>query len=115
MGQLCSPLRLLHKARVKAPDVRQQGPGAGALVLCGAIWLAGSLRQRKEVHPVTTEKEAELERTTRLRGFRYGLHDFLAALDLHALKAVNDHVEADYVNESLLDRRTKEFLILVAC
>ena len=62
---------------------------------------------------MTTEKEAELERTTRLRGFRYGLHDFLAALDLHALKAVNDHVEADYVNESLLDRRTKELLIRV--
>jgi hypothetical protein len=38
---------------------------------------------------VTTKKEAELERATRLRGFRYGLHDFLAALDLHALKAVN--------------------------
>ncbi len=54
---------------------------------------------------MTTEQEAELERTTRLRGFRYGLHDFLAELDLHALKAVNDHVEADYVNESLLDRR----------
>jgi hypothetical protein len=32
---------------------------------------------------VTTKKEAELERTTRLRGFRYGLHDFLAAVDLH--------------------------------
>ena len=61
---------------------------------------------------MTTEQEAELERTTRLRGFRYGLHDFLAELDLHALKAVNDHVEADYVNESLLDRRTKELLII---
>jgi hypothetical protein len=33
-------------------------------------------------------------------------------LDLHALTAVNDHVEADYVNESLLDRRTKELLII---
>jgi len=74
-----------------------------------------NLRQRKEVHPVTTGKEEELERTTRLRGFRYGLHDFLAELDLNALKAVNDHVEANYVNESLLDRRTKELLIMVAC
>ena len=64
---------------------------------------------------MTTGKEAELERTTRLRGFRYGLHDFLAELDLNALKAVNDHVEANYVNESLLDRRTKELLIMVAC
>ena len=64
---------------------------------------------------MTTEKEAELERVTRLRGFRYGLHDFLAELDLNALKQVNDHVEATYVNESLLDRKTKELLIMVAC
>jgi len=64
---------------------------------------------------VTTEKEAELERVTRLRGFRYGLHDFLAELDLNALKEVNDHVESTYVNESLLDRKTKELLIMVAC
>ena len=64
---------------------------------------------------MTTEKEAELERVTRLRGFRYGLHDFLAELDLNALKEVNDHVESTYVNESLLDRKTKELLILVAC
>ncbi len=64
---------------------------------------------------MTTAKEAELERVTRLRGFRYGLHDFLAELDLNALKEVNDHVEATYVNQSLLDRKTKELLIMVAC
>lgn len=64
---------------------------------------------------MTTEKEAELERVTRLRGFRYGLHDFLAELDVNALKEVNDHVEATYLNESLLDRKTKELLIMVAC
>ena len=64
---------------------------------------------------MTTPKEIELERVTKLRGFRYGLHDFLAELDLHALKQVNDHVESTYVNESLLDRKTKELLIMVAC
>ncbi|MBI3326459.1 MAG: carboxymuconolactone decarboxylase family protein [Nitrospinae bacterium] len=64
---------------------------------------------------MATEKEKELERVTRLRGFRYGLHDFLAEVDLNALKQVNDHVEAEYVNPSLLDRKTKELLILVAC
>ena len=64
---------------------------------------------------MTTEKEAELERVTRRRGVRYGLHDFLAELDLNALKEVNDHVESTYVNESLLDRKTKELLIMVAC
>ncbi len=51
---------------------------------------------------MTTEKEAELERVTRLRGFRYGLHDFYAELDLDALKAVNDHVEANYINTTTL-------------
>ena len=64
---------------------------------------------------MTTEKEAELERVTRLRGFRYGLHDFLAELDVNALKELNDHVEATYLNPSILDRKTKELLIMVAC
>jgi alkylhydroperoxidase/carboxymuconolactone decarboxylase family protein YurZ len=62
-----------------------------------------------------TDKDKELERVTRLRGFRYGLHDFLAEVDLAALKKVNDHVEAEYVNKSLLDRKTKELLILATC
>ena len=64
---------------------------------------------------MTTEKDAELERVTRLRGFRYGLHDFLAELDVNALKAVNDQVEANYLNQSLLDRKTKELLIIAVC
>ena len=34
---------------------------------------------------------------------------------MNALKEVNDHVESTYVNESLLDRKTKELLIMVAC
>jgi len=64
---------------------------------------------------MTTEQEHELERVTRLRGFRYGLHDFLAEVDLDALKKVNDKVEAEYINAPLLDRKTKELLILAAC
>jgi alkylhydroperoxidase/carboxymuconolactone decarboxylase family protein YurZ len=64
---------------------------------------------------MSTDKESELERVTRLRGFRFGLHDFLAELDVEALKAVNDHVEANYLNESLLDRKTKELLIVATC
>ena len=64
---------------------------------------------------MATDKAQELERVTRLRGFRYGLHDFLAEVDLDALKKVNDHVESEYVNPSLLDRKTKELLILAAC
>lgn len=64
---------------------------------------------------MSTDKESELERVTRLRGFRYGLHDFLAELDVEALKAVNDQVEANYLNQSLLDRKTKELLIIATC
>jgi len=64
---------------------------------------------------MSTSKEEELERVTSLRGFRYGLHDFLAEWDLDALKAVNDHVEANYLNQSLLDRKTKELLIIATC
>ena len=32
------------------------------------------------------DKEAELERVTQLRGFRYGLHDFYAELNVETLK-----------------------------
>ena len=64
---------------------------------------------------MSTDKESELERVTRLRGFRFGLHDFLAELDVDALKAVNDQVEANYLKESLLDRKTKELLIIATC
>ena len=64
---------------------------------------------------MTTEKDRVLEETTRIRGFRYGLHDFLAEIDLDALKAVNEHVASEYIKESLLDRKTKELLIMVAC
>jgi len=64
---------------------------------------------------MTTEKDRVLEETTRIRGFRYGLHDFLAETDLEALKRVNRQVASDYIKESLLDRKTKELLIIVAC
>ncbi len=64
---------------------------------------------------MTTPKEKELERVTQLRGFRYGLHDFYAEYDLDALKAVNDHVEATYINTTTLDRKTKELALVVAC
>ncbi len=64
---------------------------------------------------MTTAKESELERVTRLRGFRYGLHDFYSEYDLNALKALNDHVEATYINTTTLDRKTKELALVVAC
>ena len=62
-----------------------------------------------------TEMEKELERTTRMRGFRYGLHDFVAGLGgVEALKKVNDHVEATYLKEGRIDRKTKELVILAS-
>lgn len=62
------------------------------------------------------DKEAELERGTRLRGFRYGYHEFLAEVDLEGLKKVNDWAESTYAtNDGLLDRKTKELLVIVTC
>ena len=65
---------------------------------------------------MATEMERELERTTELRGFRYGLHDFLAQVrGVDALKKHNDAIEANYLKKGLVDRKTKELLIVVAC
>ena len=45
---------------------------------------------------MSTDLDRELERTTALRGFRYGLHDFVAALGgVEALKRHNDNTEAN--------------------
>jgi alkylhydroperoxidase/carboxymuconolactone decarboxylase family protein YurZ len=62
------------------------------------------------------DMEQELERTTALRGFRFGLHDFVARLKgADALKKHNDAIEASYLKKGLLDRKTKELAIVVAC
>ena len=61
------------------------------------------------------DKEAELERVTQLRGFRYGLHDFIAELSVETLKELNDHVEETYIGTTTLDRKTKELALMVAC
>ena len=60
--------------------------------------------------------EQELKRTTALRGFRFGLHDFVAKLKgVDALKKHNDDTEARYLKKGLVDRKTKELAIVVAC
>src|SRR6185295_7319356 len=65
---------------------------------------------------MASEMERELERTTELRGFRYGLHDFIAQVrGVDALKRHNDDMEANYLKKGLVDRKTKELLITVAC
>ena len=65
---------------------------------------------------MATDLERELERTTALRGFRYGLHDFVAAVGgAEALQRHNDNTQATYLKPGLIDRKTKELLIIVAC
>ena len=65
---------------------------------------------------MATDLEKELERVTQLRGFRYGVHDFVAQADgVEALKKWNDHMEANYLKEGPIDRKTKELLIVAVC
>src|SRR5262245_16844680 len=57
------------------------------------------------------DKEKELERVTRLSGFRYGTHEFFAEVDLEGLKERNDRVEANHLKgKSHLDVKTEELL-----
>ncbi len=65
---------------------------------------------------MSTDMERELERTTALRGFRYGLHDFVAHVGgAEALKKHNDNTEGNYQKEGPIDLKTKELMIVVAC
>ena len=61
--------------------------------------------------PTESEKQAEKERVTRISGFRVGYHDFLAEVDLEALKRRNDRWEAEHRHQSLLDRKTEELAV----
>lgn len=64
----------------------------------------------------SSELAQELERTTRMRGFRYGLHDFVAAVGgAEALKRHNNNTQGHYLSDAKIDRKTKELLIIVAC
>ena len=65
---------------------------------------------------MATDLEQELKRTTALRGFRFGIHEFVAKLKgVDALKKHNDAIEAGYLKKGLLDNKTKELAIIVAC
>ena len=56
-----------------------------------------------------TELQQELERTLKMRGFRYGLHEFVAAVGgVEALREHNERVSYD--KPTLLDRKTKELI-----
>ena len=65
---------------------------------------------------MAADLEQELKRTTALRGFRYGLHDFVAQVKgADALKKHNDATEANYLKKGLIDRKTKELVIIATC
>lgn len=65
---------------------------------------------------MAVDLEQELKRTTALRGFRYGLHDFVAQVKgAEALKQHNDATEANYLKKGLIDRKTKELVIIATC
>ncbi len=57
---------------------------------------------------MTAEQGHELDRVTRLRAFRYGLHDLLAEVHLEAMKKVTDKMEAEDIHVPLLGPKTKE-------
>ena len=58
---------------------------------------------------MTTEKRVELDRVIQ-RGYRHGLHEFLAEVDLDSLKHSNDRWESSHAKQSALDRKTDELL-----
>ena len=65
---------------------------------------------------MATDMEQELKRTTAQRGFRFGLHDFVAQVKgADALKKHNDATEGNYLKKGLIDRKTKELAIIVTC
>ena len=65
---------------------------------------------------MAVDMQQELKRTTDLRGFRFGLHDFVAQLKgPEALKKHNDATEQNYLKKGLLDRKTKELVIIATC
>src|SRR2546428_10847870 len=64
--------------------------------------------------PTEREKQAEKERVTKISGFRVGHHDFLAEVDLEALKRRNDRWEAEHRHQSRLDRKTEELIRIAA-
>lgn len=64
---------------------------------------------------MATKKAELLKRIGDKRGFRYGLHDFLAETDPQHLEHFNQWVEYIYLNQKHLDRKTKELIILAVC
>jgi len=59
-------------------------------------------------------KQHYIDEMVKARGYVLDYHKYLANADYEALMATNNLIEAVYLNERMLDRRTKELLIIVS-
>lgn len=64
--------------------------------------------------PDRDERQAYLDELVRTRGYVLDYHKVLAEQDFEALKAVNSTLEAVYLKERTLDRKTKELLFVLS-
>lgn len=61
-----------------------------------------------------SEKQEFLDELVRARGYVLDYHKVLAEKDLDALRAINGLIEAVYLKERHLDRKTKELLFVLS-
>ena len=64
---------------------------------------------------MTIDKKALLKRIGDKRGFRFGIHDFLAQVNPEYLSKRNEWIEYIYLTPKHLDRKTKELIIIAVC
>jgi 4-carboxymuconolactone decarboxylase len=60
------------------------------------------------------EKQAYVDEMVRKRGYVLNYHKVMAAHDYETLQAANDLVDAAYLKQRRLDRRTKELIFIVS-
>jgi 4-carboxymuconolactone decarboxylase len=60
------------------------------------------------------EKQAYVDGMARERGYVLDFHKVMAEHDFDALQATNNLVEAAYLKERRLDRKTKELIFIVS-
>lgn len=60
------------------------------------------------------EKQAYIDDMARKRGYVLDFHKVMAKQDFDALQATNNLVEAAYLKQRRLDRKTKELIFIVS-
>ena len=60
------------------------------------------------------EKQAYIDEMAQKRGYVLGYHKVMAEQDFEILQAANDLVNAAYLKERRLDRKTKELLFIIS-